>query len=57
MEKLLDGTKFTLGVCYYQEHWPETMWETDLARMLESGIEVIRVAEFAWSLTEPEEGR
>lgn len=57
MEKLLDGTKFTLGVCYYPEHWPETMWETDLARMLESGIEVVRVAEFAWSLTEPEEGR
>ncbi len=56
MEKLLDGTKFTLGVCYYPEHWSETMWEMDLVRMLEIGIEVIRVAEFAWSLTEPEEG-
>ena len=44
------------NVCYYPEHWPETMWEDDLERMLESGIEVIRIAEFAWTLTEPAEG-
>ena len=56
MDRILDGTKFTLGVCYYPEHWPETMWEDDLERMLESGIEVIRIAEFAWTLTEPAEG-
>lgn len=56
MKKLLDGRKFTLGVCYYPEHWPETMWEEDLKRMQESGIEVVRIAEFAWSLTEPVEG-
>lgn len=47
MDRILDGTKFTLGVCYYPEHWSETMWEDDLERMLESGIEVIRIAEFA----------
>lgn len=46
----------TLGVCYYPEHWPEKMWEDDLRRMKESGIEVIRIAEFAWSKFEPEEG-
>lgn len=56
MDRILDGTKFTLGVCYYPEHWSETMWEDDLERMLESGIEVIRIAEFAWTLTEPAEG-
>ena len=57
MEKaILDGRKLTLGVCYYPEHWPERMWRDDLLRMLDTGIEVIRIAEFAWSKTEPEEG-
>ncbi|MGE8488856.1 MAG: beta-galactosidase, partial [Paraburkholderia nemoris] len=22
-----------LGVCYYPEHWPESMWEDDARRM------------------------
>ena len=46
----------TVGVCYYPEHWDEALWEDDLARMLESGITVVRVGEFAWSLFEREEG-
>lgn len=53
------GVKFdrlTLGVCYYPEHWSEDMWEPDLKRMLECGISVIRIAEFAWNKFEPEEG-
>ena len=45
-----------IGVDYYPEHWPETMWEEDLRRMLENGIEVIRIAEFAWNKVEPTEG-
>lgn len=53
---LLDGKKITLGVCYYPEHWKESEWESDLKRMLENGIETVRVAEFAWNLIEPEEG-
>lgn len=56
MANLLDGSKLTLGTCYYPEHWPETMWKEDLERMLASGIEVIRIAEFAWSKVEPTEG-
>ena len=57
MEKtILNGQKLTLGVCYYPEHWPESMWREDLERMLATGIEVIRIAEFSWSKTEPEEG-
>lgn len=56
MSKLLDGEKLVLGTCYYPEHWPEDMWDNDLRRMLENGIEVIRIAEFAWSKTEPVEG-
>ena len=57
MSTILDGKRLVLGTCYYPEHWPESMWEADIRRMLESGIEVIRIAEFAWSKTEPVEGQ
>ena len=46
MERSMKLDKITLGTCYYPEHWPEEMWEEDLQRMLASGIEVIRIAEF-----------
>lgn len=48
--------KLELGTCYYPEHWDKSLWEQDLERMLEHGITTIRVGEFAWNLTEPEEG-
>ena len=48
--------KLELGTCYYPEHWDKSLWEQDLERMLEHGIATIRVGEFAWNLTEPEEG-
>jgi beta-galactosidase len=44
------------GVCYYPEHWPEERWETDALMMVEAGIEIVRVAEFAWAKMEPEAG-
>lgn len=56
MNTLLKGDRLILGTCYYPEHWPETMWREDLLRMLDAGIEVIRIAEFAWSKVEPTEG-
>lgn len=56
MAKSLKLDKITLGVCYYPEHWKEELWESDLKRMLEHGIEVIRIAEFAWNKFEPAEG-
>ncbi len=56
MEKSMNIDKLTLGVCYYPEHWPEDLWEADLNRMLDHGLEVIRIAEFAWNKFEPEEG-
>ena len=46
-----------LGVCYYPEHWDTSFWKEDMLRMKSYGIGVIRVAEFAWNLFEPEEGR
>ena len=46
----------TLGVCYYPEHWDEAMWAQDAARMVETGITWVRIAEFAWSRLERVEG-
>lgn len=57
MKKSLQSNELTLGVCYYPEHWPEELWEDDFRRMRELNISVIRMAEFAWSIMEPEEGR
>lgn len=48
--------KLELGTCYYPEHWDKSLWEPDLRRMLEHGVTTVRIAEFAWNLTEPEEG-
>ena len=56
MGYLLNGEKIVLGVCYYPEHWTREDWIPDLQRMKENGIEVVRIAEFAWSLVEPTEG-
>lgn len=49
--------EMTMGVCYYPEHWDKRLWAEDLDRMLAAGITVVRIAEFAWSKIEPEEGR
>lgn len=57
MNRLLDKERLKLGVCYYPEHWPKEMWKEDLERMADAGIEVIRIAEFAWTKIEPKEGR
>ncbi len=53
---ILDGNRYCIGTCYYPEHWPEYLWRDDLERMKKVGIEVVRVAEFAWSKVEPTEG-
>lgn len=45
-----------LGVCYYPEHWPESMWPRDAARMAELGLRQVRLGEFAWSQLEPSRG-
>ena len=46
----------TMGTCYYPEHWEKSLWDSDLKRMIEAGITVIRIAEFAWSKIERIEG-
>ena len=46
-----------LGSCYYPEHWSQKKWSEDAERMIESGLSVVRIGEFAWSRIEPEPGQ
>jgi beta-galactosidase len=46
-----------LGTDYYPDQTPESLWEEDAARMAEFGVTNVRIAEFAWSLMEPSEGK
>jgi beta-galactosidase len=55
MPSSLQSDTVQLGVCYYPEHWPAELWDDDFRRMREMGLSVIRIAEFAWSIFEPEE--
>ena len=48
--------KRSLGVCYYPEHWPQSVWEHDARRMASAGLKWVRIGEFAWSRLEPSEG-
>jgi beta-galactosidase len=45
------------GAAYYPELWPESDIDRDIAEMKRVGINVVRMAEFAWSKMEPDEGR
>lgn len=45
-----------LGVAYYPEDWDESEIDYDVSMMKKAGIRCIRIAEFAWSEMEPEEG-
>lgn len=48
--------EFWHGAAYYPELWKSKIDE-DLRLMKDAGINVVRIAEFAWSAMEPEEGR
>jgi beta-galactosidase len=47
----LDLMRF--GVDYYPEQCAREHWEWDADKMKELGIDVIRMAEFAWAKMEP----
>jgi beta-galactosidase len=51
------STRPRLGVAYYPEHWSPERWPADAELMVEAGISLARVGEFAWAQLEPEEGR
>lgn len=58
-----------IGVDYYPEQWTgrisgrnaladyDSFLENDIALMKEAGVKIVRMAEFAWSRLEPEEGK
>jgi beta-galactosidase len=50
-------SSFTFGVDYYPEQWPEERWPEDARLMADAGFNMVRLAEFAWSKMEPQEGR
>ncbi len=45
-----------IGVDYYPEHWDREMWQADVELMAETGVKVVRLAEFAWCRLEPSDG-
>ena len=45
-----------IGVDYYPEHWDESLWVKDADMMHKAGVKIVRMAEFAWSRLEPDEG-
>jgi beta-galactosidase len=49
--------RFYYGSPYYPEHWDEQTRAQDPERMAAAGWNMVRMAEFAWDLMEPEEGR
>jgi beta-galactosidase len=57
MKKSYSYDSFLYGVVYYPEQWPESQWDSDLRRIVQTGMNVVRMGEGAWSFWEPEEGR
>jgi Beta-galactosidase len=51
------GMPLLLGTDYYPDQTAEQLWERDAVEMTAMGITNVRVAEFAWGLMEPREGR
>lgn len=45
-----------IGVDYYPEQWDDRLWEEDADKMKQAGVKIVRMAEFAWSRLEPQEG-
>jgi beta-galactosidase len=49
--------QFLFGAPYYPEHWTPEDRENDPERMAAAGMNVVRMAEFAWDLMEPRPGK
>lgn len=49
--------KIYIGAAYYPELWEENELEKDIARCKETGVNCLRIGEFAWGRMEPKEGQ
>ncbi|MBE5795964.1 MAG: beta-galactosidase [Clostridiales bacterium] len=45
-----------IGVAYYPEHWDKALWAADVDLMQQTGVKLVRLAEFAWCRLEPQDG-
>ena len=46
-----------IGVDYYPEQWDKSLLQADADLMAKTGVKIVRVAEFAWSELEPQDGQ
>jgi beta-galactosidase len=53
----LEQLPLLFGADYYPDQTQEHLWEEDSREMAAMGVTNVRIAEFAWALMEPEEGR
>ncbi len=44
-----------IGANYYPEDWDESLLESDIEKMKQTGFNVVRIGEFAWKKDEPRE--
>ena len=51
------ANQLLLGVDYYPDQTPEALWEEDARMIADFGFTNVRIAEFAWALMEPAEGK
>lgn len=56
-QEALAKVPLLFGTDYYPDQTPEKLWEQDAAAMAAMGITNVRIAEFAWALMEPQEGK
>ena len=45
-----------LGAAYYPEDWDFDEMQSDIGKMLDVGLNVVRIGEFAWRKMEPQDG-
>ena len=55
--KTMTEPTIRLGAAYYPEQWPEERWDEDIRLMQSAGMNVVRMAEFAWADMEPAQGQ
>ena len=55
-EQTFAWQELNLGTCYYPEHWDKDMWQSDARLMAQTGVKIVRLAEFAWCRLEPSDG-
>src|SRR5208283_4870589 len=56
-QEMLAKLPLLFGTDYYPDQTHEKFWEQDAAAMAAMGITNVRIAEFAWALMEPQEGK